>query len=600
MSLRLATVLGTFALLSLLPRASGAQTIDPAAFASLEGSSFKVMSYEECKASYFNVDFGQAVTSPFPHLGSARPLSEDEKWVPTGQPEQAEPIGCAPEDLERLYLDNRQNTRAQGQRLQKWFGRCSEGLKTELANGALPGPRAHLKSSQMAYEFCDHPNIRKVVFKLPNGDVVRAALGIKAGWTPRPMIIAKCGMLCNAGDSGMQLLLMHLFDESPFNIMVVGNNTGADFIRDNGVFIPGGFTEGQQIIHVAQMLQASPLAPLISTIHVVGLSLGGHASLYAAYFNRFNSTPGQPLISSTLALCPAVDLRAAIDDNFSIDLKGFAINSLYGKSIDRVLESRPELAGLFTWQDAPVMSRTDMIGDQAVNGLKHSTAKSWLAPFQKLKIRNARDFWGLNLFTNFVKEPLASPTLAIAAADDEVVLPNRNILRLDHTSVANAVTPEGDHCVWGEFYGWRTSSALFRGFALSQSPELLEIRRLQRLPFKPVFAAKAHQLRGLHRLTSFSFSAGRDRLTVTYLLDTSACGSEEETRCSRKVSFNIPFASFRARPWWARKPASPAEAQALTRWANVNLRMLDASGAQIDGTENNGAELVWVGYGEES
>lgn len=405
---------------------------------------------------------------------------------------------------------------------------------------------------------------------------------------------------------------MHLFDEAPFNVLVLANNTSADYVRDNSMFLPGGFKEGQQIVEIARILRASALQARISTLHVVGMSLGGHASLYASYLGGLNLPP-ESGITSTLAACPAVDLETAINGTFTFDLKGIAIGFLYDTAIERALNRRPELGPLFTWREAASDLRTKLIGDLAIYQMSTKPLSSpTLTPFTQVKLASAKEFWDYNNFSQFAVQPLSGATLAIAASDDEVVDPKKNLNILNNTNVATALTPSGNHCAWNEFYGWRISSAIYRGYVLSQSPEMLVRQRLNRAELPPELLKPVNNVdvkKGTHHLTSFSFTAGQDGFTINHRVIV-ACGPLEtpfgfDPRCYRDIRYTLNFSHFDAlpatvRPWWAHAPVNAAEAESLTRWANVNLKPVAKNGYLLDGTTNTPAAFVWLGYDDES
>jgi hypothetical protein len=598
--------LTTFALSLLM----GTQALADADFSFLDSTHLRVLSNEECQAEVVDITFDQILRQLLATIASTvRNQTPSSSWTPTGEPPRAEPYGCEPQDLEKVYFTNRSDPRKQSEGVRDFFARCDMGLRTESTKGVLAGTLALAHVGAMTYNFCNHPNIRKIALRLNNGEIVRGALALKPGTTPRPLVIAKCGMLCNTGDSGMSLLLMHLYDESPFNVLVLANNTSADFVRDNSIFIPGGFKEGQQIVEIARLLRASAVInPRISSLHVVGMSLGGHASLYASYLAGLN-LPSETSINSTLAACPAVDLETAINGTFTFNIRGIAIGFLYDAAIERAINRRPELNALFTWRNAHTELRMNLIGDLAVYQMNTApAAASTLVPFTQTKISTAREFWQNNNFAQFATRPLAGNTLAIASNDDEVVDPAKNMTTLQSSNVATALTPSGDHCAWSEFYGWRISSALFRGYVLSQSPEMLVRQRLNRVDLPPDLFKPLNNINGqksTHYLTSFRFAPGLDGFTINHRVIVK-CGTLEipggtDPNCYRDVRYFMQFSRFTTPlPWWAHAPLNATEAEALTRWANVNLKAVAQNGYLLDGTTNPPVAFVWLGYDDES
>src|SRR5690606_24298542 len=91
---------------------------------------------------------------------------------------------------------------------------------------------------------------------------------------------------------------------------------------------------------IAKMLTQSsePLAQIIDSIHVFGISLGGHGVLFSSLLNKHNSAKGRPLIKSFMALCPVVDLN-----NTMVSLTQSGVKSAV---VD--LWSQERLKGLYT------------------------------------------------------------------------------------------------------------------------------------------------------------------------------------------------------------------------------------------------------------
>ncbi len=576
-------------------------------FSGLESANFKILSTAECNADYVKSELARKqLLESDDAQGFVLPFD----WVPSGAPQRLEDRNCEPERLQNLLYAKRSSTRAQASSLREFFQNCDRSLRYEMPSG----PKAVISMTQTEYRYCEHPNMRKIIVKLPNGDIVRGILALKPGNTPRPLIIAKCGVMCNVGDAAMRFLLMHLFDEAPFNLLVLSNNTGADYVRDNRYFVPGGLKEGQHFILAAQMMRASVISKRISSVHAIGVSLGAHSALYGAYLSQFQ--PGatrqpvrQTVLASVLAACPVVDLRSSITDLFQWSIKGTIAQILFNNSIDKVLETNPELQPLFSWWWAPRTDRPRLIAEASARYLGQQKRGWNLPPFDNLEIENADDFWALNQDVTWAQKPFLTPTLALAADDDQVVNPYANTGQLAKTALAATTIPAGDHCAFSQMYGWRTSSALYRGFFLSQSPDLLKRRKplSVSIPLDVLETASQHTNNltlELHGVTRFSFTPGVEAIKVIHQYFSArhdlGC-TQQNTRfaplhCYREVSFNLPFSRVPNRPWWAHAPLTVPEAEALTRWANVNLKAVDQNGVLVDDTGNLATQLKWLSY----
>lgn len=87
-----------------------------------------------------------------------------------------------------------------------------------------------------------------------------------------------------------RFIFMMLFEQSPFNVLVLDNATGPDYLAMNSKPSIGGFSEGLQNMWIAKTLTdpTEPLSQIIESLHMVGMSLGGHGVLFSSLLNEFN------------------------------------------------------------------------------------------------------------------------------------------------------------------------------------------------------------------------------------------------------------------------------------------------------------------------
>src|SRR5690606_31600793 len=96
----------------------------------------------------------------------------------------------------------------------------------------------------------------------------------------------------------------------PFHVLVLGNTTGTHFVYDNRYVSIGGLIDGNSILNLLDWLESSPLAERISSFHLAGVSLGGHAILAAALYESFRPARKIP-VRSYLVQSPVVDIEAS-------------------------------------------------------------------------------------------------------------------------------------------------------------------------------------------------------------------------------------------------------------------------------------------------
>lgn len=534
-------------------------------------------------------------------------------WTPTGASDRPEPAGCEPFRLEEILLRTHQSTYRQANELKDFFAQCGPALRgvNPLTIGSV------LSLAETKYEICDHPAMRKVIIKLPTGELIRGVLALKPGHARRPLVITKCGVLCNTGDSAMRFLLMHLFDESPFNVLALASDSGSDFVKDNGYLAPGGLREGHQIIHVAKMMRASPFGARISSIHFVGVSLGGQGGLYASILNDHLRADGQsPLLASTLATCPVVDLQPSIEGLFGDPVKKLFWKKMFQSAAAGAISNMPKLNKLLAhWKDLSSSEFPRAIAEGAARFYRARKPGWLLPPFENISISTHDDFWRANRFTEFARRPVRTPTLIFAADDDDLIETEQNALALSriveevrktpdgrNTGLAALTVASGNHCAFNLVYGWRTASSLYRSFVLSRSPELSSRKRVKFVSLRAPLDSTLYRGESVARaMVVFKPGAAAFTLkTQAFAAHSEECAGIDPAvapkNCLREDKVEVQFASLAKHASWARVPRTEAEAESLTRWANVNLRFLNSRGREIAGLTDPIAGFAWTDY----
>ncbi|MGZ3745817.1 MAG: hypothetical protein ACXWRE_00690, partial [Pseudobdellovibrionaceae bacterium] len=257
-------------------------------------------------------------------------------WTPSGE---GRPLSskCATELWSARLQDARvhNSVQLQGALIQKYLKDCGE----ELATGHDSMLANFTKMMTMKYEPHAHPFLHRVVFGLPGNIKLKGLLGLKGDFKKRPLIVIRLGIFSNVEEfMAERAWLMMLFEQSPFNVLMLENMSGTDFVADNSRFAFGGYDEAIQNILVAQILKDpnEPLSKVVGSLHLFGVSLGGHGVLYASLLNELNSPKGDPLYQSFLGMCPVVN----IEDN----LKSLTTEKPFSFAVD--LWSQKRLAGL--------------------------------------------------------------------------------------------------------------------------------------------------------------------------------------------------------------------------------------------------------------
>lgn len=536
-------------------------------------------------------------------------------WAPDGNGDFLEPAGCAPETLEGAMIASRSSVQRQAKALSDFFGRCGAEYKR---NGS---PTALADLIMTTYEMCEHPRIRKVIMNLETGEIVRGFLAIKPG-AARPMIIGKSGVFSNPGDTSQRFMMMHLFDESPFHVLILASSTGADFVNDNRFIEIGGMNEAQHILEAADIMQQSALTSRISTIHSVSVSLGSQSGVFAAYTNKTNpGTDGYPLLTSVLGISPVIDLKASIDGVFKDRNISVLGRTLYDDVKSTVIHRDKSLESLFPPDSIKSEQVPDYMGRHAVRYLQNRGTNWMLYPFNAMDISSLNDYWTANDFLRIAStEPITTPYLSLASMDDPIVKTTPNSVGLqqavrkftsrgggEETQIAAVTVPNGNHTAFSQVYGWRMFSSFIRSYVVSRSPDLLKKRHIAKMSL-PADAYTGDDFKlgenEVYYMPKFEFKADDPNVTVTQkiftIVDEDICTglplNRMQRNCLREAKFTFPIASIPQKPAWVRQPVTAAEAESLTRWANASFRIVDQNGKSVDSTTTPGAGLRWISY----
>jgi hypothetical protein len=234
-------------------------------------------------------------------------------WSPTGEGRSVS-AKCSPELWGARLQDPRVrvSVQLQGALIQKYLKDCKEEIETGVSSTSTSLTRM----MTMSYQPQEHPFLHRVVFSLPGNIKLKGLLGLKGDLKKRPLIVLRLGIFANVEEfMPERAWLMMLFEQSPFNVLMVENMSGTDFIADNTRFSFGGYDEGIQNILLAQILKDpnEPLSRLVDSLHLFGVSLGGHGVLYASMLDELDSPKGQPLYNSFFGMCPVVNLEKNIN-----------------------------------------------------------------------------------------------------------------------------------------------------------------------------------------------------------------------------------------------------------------------------------------------
>lgn len=505
---------------------------------------------------------------------------------------------CDPRRFEDSVIGQNLTTSDYFVRLRRYFSSCQR----ELTVNSPKGKWGLLKFSRFIYPFLSHPQVSEFLINLPDGTKVPGVLALKKDPRPRPLVIVKCGVFCSAAQTAsVKSYLMHLFDQSPFNVLILANQTGMDYIYHNKRISIGGWTEGFEALQVGKWMQEKwELRDRISSVHLMGISLGGNAAVLGASYNEFYRLQnGKRVFNSVTAICPVVSLKPTLDKLYDGLFVGkvFAITTKeHFLEAKKYIKDVPELILEETLPQNP-RAYPEFIGRLAAESLSRRGSNIDDVTFFK-----KNNFWNYPIISE-------TPMLIWASRDDSVVSNRYNAQaiqyddqyeQLPHVSVLNL--KYGEHCGFSAVYGAQASAAVLRTFVLQHSPEFMQDyakKRTLAWPFKFPRLPSEYE----HVGQTWMFQKGSTEVKVSFRifnwLAEGECGElgpwAAPKQCTQSWDYKVPISSLAV--MGARVPQTDAEAQALTREFNTKVEFR-ISGHPLNGTNSDKFFMSWRSYFE--
>ncbi|MBV2169270.1 MAG: hypothetical protein KUL82_11250 [Bdellovibrio sp.] len=500
---------------------------------------------------------------------------------------------CDPRRFEDSVIGKKLSTAQYYETAKKYFAKCSGELTRKSTLGVL----GLLKFSNFQYPFLSHPQVKEFLIKLPDGTRIPGILALKQDPRPRPLVIVRCGVFCSAAQTAsMKSYLMHLFDQSPFNVLMLANQTGMDYIYYNKKVTMGGWSEGYESLEIGKWMREKwEYKDRISSIHFMGISLGGNAAVMGAAFNdKYLMPDGKKIFNSVTAICPVVSLRPTLDRLYGGQIVGRIFSKMTKDHFKEARNYVEDVPDLISDEKIPSsrLGMADYIGNLSSTSLQRRGIASTPQTFFK-----SNNFWNW-------KEEVKTPLLVWASKDDMVVNNAINAEVVEHDDfyeksplVGVLNLKYGNHCGFSSAYGAHASAAVLRTFVLNNSPEFIEsYSKKQELPW--TFGFKKLSSEYEHVGQNWNFYSQSDQVKVTFRIFNwnggNECGGQgpwaADASCTTSREYWLPISSLKS--MGARVPRTEAEAQALTREFNTKVEFR-IKGHPLNGTNSNDFYMTW-------
>lgn len=505
--------------------------------------------------------------------------------------------GCDPRRFEDSVIGKKITNKQYYSLAKKYFEKCGAELSANGSKGLL----GLLKFSYVNYPFLQNPLVKRIQIKV-GGAVIPGIIALKEDPRPRPFVIVRCGVFCSADEgTSMKSFMMHLFDQSPFNVLLLANQTGEDYVTTNGKVSMGGWTEGYETMEVGKwLLEKSEYRDRISSLHMMGISLGGNGAVIGAAFNdKYYQDNGRKIFNSVAAVCPVISLRPTLDYLYNNGVVGVVFSEMTRKHFRNTRYAVKDVPELLTddkipWTARSMPSFIGNVGSAALN--KRGVAST---PDSFFKNNN---FWNL-------KDEVKTPLLLWASKDDIVVNEKINTAVVNSSDlyeksdyVGAISVPYGTHCAFATAYGNQASSALLRSFVLNNSPEFVDsydAKQSQAWTFG--FEKLGSSLQ--HVSQKWTFVPNLKQVKVDFKIFL----SKADRACAAGPWKATAGACFQTRSHWisisalkalgARIPKTEIEAQALTREFNTKVEFRVKSGP-LSGTNKSDFFMSWRNHFE--
>ncbi len=492
------------------------------------------------------------------------------EWTPTGAHKNLRPE-CDFRKIQLFKIASK-STSLLNNEISTFLSKC----ESDIATGQDNFFSNWLSVTNMRHSIGGNSFIRPVTFRLPGKSEdlhLDGLLALKGDYKKRPLVILRVGIFGTMdGFKGERFLLLQLFEQSPFNMLILESTSGKNYIQNNSQISFGGFEEGLQNYYIARLLRGlipgkpQPMTKLIGSLHFAGVSLAGHGNYFTTLLNEFNKTENQessPVIQSFLQFCPLVNFRGNYKNLIQSTWRSKLLNLWASKRLQSV-QSRIDPKRSFS-----TLHFFEEVVDSMKNQFRGPTIDTSALRVPR-ELEHESDYWQANNFWPYFI-PTKSPVLSFSTVQDIIVDYSENSKKLQNgeftrnlDSVYFHALSRSNHCMLTSVYDWNSLTSIFQSYILTNSPNFNQ--KISTLKIKQPF----HTNNSLEnsKLTSMDFV---DKAEVEFNVTWS--DSEKESKAilnfapSKSVEFPLNRSDFQFKNLKLTEP----EKEMLTRWIHHNV-----------------------------
>ncbi len=329
-------------------------------------------------------------------------------------------------------------------------------------------------------EIRNHPYNHRVLFHLTKNIQLKGMLFVKPDLKPRPLVVVRTGIFGSleqmTAERGM---VAQIFEQGPFNLLMLESITGPEFISRNKRFSFGGVIEGIQNDQIAQILRdpKQGISRIVDSLHFMGISLGGHGVFLSAIMDAQRKVP---LVDGFLNLCPVVNLKASMENMTAQGLQGTVKDMLFYARLSSLREIPKFPQYEKSWL-AEGLSHWIFLEKIYEPNVTHFLESNW-AEWQDFLSTNDwgrqqhQGFWQTSDFwSHLPNQPIRKPFLVFATQTDHFVPWELNGKKLATSQFAEknklgfVLFEQGAHCTFTSGYRWPFMADVFQAVLLSQA-----------------------------------------------------------------------------------------------------------------------------------
>jgi len=498
------------------------------------------------------------------------------KWDPSGKPKRQIEF-CDPKIWQKTFLQPDIALNKWRENLEPYLKSCHsewETMWTDALSNMVGMMSFKLNPGRYPYG-------RHVIFHLPNHMKLKGMLAMKTDGKKRPLIILRTGIFSNTQEFYPERsAFFQLFEQSPFNVLVLESSSGSEFLKHNRAYAIGGFDEGLQNFWLAQALQspAEPISKYIQSVHMAGVSLGGHGVLFSALLNDINpGIDGKQVMQSALGICPLLNMQDTLDyhmsQGFSMDMMNYWASRRLKILKDRIPELKDSvfIPQFFNWMKrnykGPLIAENGKI-----EGMRLPfEAETWLNE----KKTPEELYWKLNHFWPWYQR-VKTPVLILSTQKDPIVSWFINSgrmadgrMKLENSNIELYTFEQGFHCSLPIAYDWGAISTLLQTYFLKMSPGFVQDTKEVRLPLPAEVVAKFAGEKAPYLDLTFDVQELSPALFVKIRFDSEFWPSFQDKLLASRMSAQLPLSEMEFPIDGVVRNSS--EASLLRRWAYQNV-----------------------------